>query len=187
MRDSVRLIEREIPVTEKHPAKSRKGIYRLSDNFFRFWFRFVLPYKSRLVEGGERKVMEEEILPHLDNFIGQVFDTICVEILRYLVDEEKIELSYDRAGRWWNGNEEIDLVAVAGDKPVFAAECKWSKKPVGIDILKDLCRKASLILSDETSDNLRLGLFSRSGFTKEIEALGRKDEIELIDVRKTGP
>jgi len=180
------LIEREIPVMEKHPEKSRKGIYRLSDNFFRFWFRFVLPYKSRLVEGGERKVTEEEILPHLDNFIGQVFDKICVEILRYLTDEEKIKLGYDRVGRWWNGNEEIDLVAVARDAPVFVAECKWSKRPVGIDILKELRRKASLISLDGPRNNLRLGLFSRSGFTKEIEALGRKGEIELIDVRKIG-
>ena len=182
----LRLIEREIPVMEKHPEKSRKGIYRLSDNFFRFWFRFVLPYKSRLVEGGERKVTEEEILPHLDNFIGQVFDKICVEIFRYLADEEKIKLGYDRAGRWWNGNEEIDLVAVARDEPVFAAECKWSKRPVGIDILKELRRKASLISLEGPRNNLRLGLFSRSGFTKEIEALGRKGEIELIDVRKIG-
>jgi hypothetical protein len=182
----LRLVGRETPVTERHPEKSRKGIYRLSDNFFRFWFRFVLPYKSRLVEGEERKIMEKEVLPHLDNFIGQVFDKICVEILRYLVEEEKIRLSYDRAGRWWNGNEEIDLVAVGGHEPVFVAECKWSKKPVGIDILKELRRKASLISSEGQRHNFRLGLFSRSGFTKEIETLGRKGEVELIDVRKIG-
>jgi AAA+ ATPase superfamily predicted ATPase len=180
----LRLIEREIPVTEKHPEKSRKGIYRLSDNFFRFWFRFVLPYKSRLVEGVGGKVMEKEILPHLDNFIGQVFDKICLEIFRYHVDEKKIKLIYDRVGRWWNGNEEIDLVAMAGEEPVFVAECKWSKKPVGIDILKELRRKASLISSEGPRDGLRLGLFSRSGFTKEIDDLGKKGEVDLIDVRK---
>ena len=182
----LRLIERETPVTEKRPEKSRKGIYRLSDNFFRFWFRFVFPYKSHLMEGGEQRILEEEIFPHLENFIGQVFDKICAEILRYLVDEEKIELDYDLAGRWWDGNEEIDLVAMAGDKPAFAAECKWSKRPVGIDILKELRRKTSLIASKGPRDKLRLGLFSRSGFTKEIESLGRKGEIELIDVRKIG-
>ncbi len=104
----------------------------------------------------------------------------------FLVAEEKIELSYDRAGRWWDGNEEIDLVAVAGDNPVFAAECKWSKRPVGIDILKELRRKASLISSEEPRADLRLGLFSRSGFTKEMEDLGRRGEVQLIDVRKIG-
>jgi hypothetical protein len=81
-----------------------------------------------LKEGGERKVMEEEILPHLDNFIGQVFDKICVEILRCLVDEEKVKLSYERAGRWWNGKEEIDLVAVRRDEPVFCSGVQMVKE-----------------------------------------------------------
>ena len=78
------------------------------------------------------------------------------------------------------------MIAVAGDEPVFAAECKWSKKPVGIDILKEVRRKATLISPEERRGDLRLGLFSKSGFTKEIEALGKKGEVELIDVRKIG-
>lgn len=182
----LRLIEREVPVTESHPEKSRKGIYRLSDHFFRFWFRFILPYKSRLIEEGGRKILEKEILPQLDNFTGQVFDKICVEILRHRVREGKIKLTYDSAGRWWSGNEEIDLVAVEGDHPIFAAECKWSKKPVGIDILRDLQRKASLIAPGGRVADLRLGLFSRSGFTKEVEILEKRGEVDLIDVRKIG-
>jgi AAA+ ATPase superfamily predicted ATPase len=182
----LRLIEREVPVTERHPEKSRKGIYRLSDHFFRFWFRFILPYKSRLVEEGGRKILEKEILPQLDNFTGQVFDKICVEILRHRVKEGKIKLTYDSAGRWWSGNEEIDLVAVEGDHLIFAAECKWSKKPVGIDILRYLQKKASLIAPGGRVADLRLGLFSRSGFTKEVEILGKRGEVDLIDVRKIG-
>jgi AAA+ ATPase superfamily predicted ATPase len=182
----LRLIERETPVTEKHPEKSRKGIYRLSDNFFRFWFRFVLPYKSRLVEAGSRKLLEQEILPNLDNFIGQVFDKICAEIFRYLSSKGILELGCDRVGRWWGGNEEIDLVGMAGKIPVFAAECKWSKKPIGMDVLRDLKSKITLIAPERNGAKVRLGLFSRSGFTKEIEEIGRKGEIVLIDVRKIG-
>ena len=180
----LRLIERETPVTEKHPEKSRKGIYRLSDNFFRFWFRFVQPYKSRLVESGSQRLLKQEILPHLDNFIGQGFDKICVEILQYLVTKEEIKLEYDRAGRWWEANEEIDLVAMVGDAPIFASECKWSRKPIGMEVLKDLQKKVSFIIHGGNSTDIRLGLFSRSGFTKEIEDLGRKGAIELVDVRK---
>lgn len=182
----LRLIERETPITEKPPEKSRKGIYRLSDNFFRFWFRFVQPYKSRLVGSGGQRLLKQEILPHLDNFIGQVFDKICIEILRYLANKGDMKLEYDRVGRWWEANEEIDLVAVAGDTTVFAAECKWSRKPIGMEVLKDLQRKVSLIPPGGNSTDIRLGLFSRSGFTKEIEDFGRKGAIELIDVRKIG-
>jgi AAA+ ATPase superfamily predicted ATPase len=182
----LRLIERETPITEKHPEKSRKGIYRLSDNFFRFWFRFVLPYKSRLVEGGSRKLLEQEILPNLDNFIGQVFDKICAEIFRYLSSKGILQFDCDRVGRWWGGNEEIDLVGMAGEIPVFVAECKWSKKPIGIEVLRELERKIALIAPEPNVGKIRLGLFSRSGFTKEIEERGRKGEIVLIDVRKIG-
>jgi AAA+ ATPase superfamily predicted ATPase len=182
----LRLIERETPATERHPEKSRRGIYRLSDNFFRFWFRFVLPHRSRLVETGGQRIMEREILPHLDNFIGQGFDKICAEIWTYLVSAGRIKMDYDRAGRWWNGNEEIDLVVLAGDVPVFAAECKWSKKAIGMDILKDLQRKVYLLAPEEGPESIRLGLFSRSGFTKDVEELGKKGKVELIDIRKIG-
>ncbi len=182
----LKLIERETPVTEKHPEKSRKGIYRLSDNFFRFWFRFVLPYRSRSVEEGERKILKQEILPHLGDFIGQVFDKICVEILRRLVSAGKMKLDFDRVGRWWSGNEEIDLVGMAGKSPIFAAECKWSEKPIGVDVLRDLRRKVSLIDPGRKISNVRLGLFSRSGFTKEVNGLGKKGEVELIDIQKMG-
>jgi AAA+ ATPase superfamily predicted ATPase len=181
----LRLIERETPVTERHPEKSRKGIYRLSDNFFRFWFRFVLPYRSRLASSGGRRIMDQEIIPQLDNFIGQGFDKICAEILGYLIGRGGIKMSYDSAGRWWGGNEEIDLVGIEGDTPVFAAECKWSRKPIGIDILRDLKRKVTLLAPGAQASNIRLGLFARTGFTKEIEELGRKGEVELVDIRKT--
>jgi len=90
----LRLIERETPITETLPEKSRKGIYRLSDHFFRFWFRFVLPYRSRWVEGGGQRILEQEILPHLDSFIGQVFDKICAEVLRHLISEGRIKLAH---------------------------------------------------------------------------------------------
>jgi len=182
----LRLIERETPVTEKHPDKSRRGIYLLSDNFFRFWFRFVLPHRSRLVENGGRRILEREIIPNLDHFIGQGFDKICAEMCRYLAGEGRIEMDYDRAGRWWNGNEEIDLLILTGDVPVFAAECKWSKKAIGMDILKSLQRKVSLLALEGRTENIRLGLFSRSGFTREVEELRKKGEVELFDIRKIG-
>lgn len=182
----LRLIERETTITEKQPGKSRKGIYRISDNFFRFWFRFVLPYKSRLAESGAKKIVEQEILPHLDQFIGQAFDKICVEILQYLAAGEKSTLNYDKAGRWWGVNEETDLIAMKGDTPVFAAECKWSRKPIGIDILIGLRRKLFLLVAENQKGGVRLGLFSRSGFTREVEELGKKGEVELVDIRKIG-
>ena len=38
---NLRIIDRQVPITEKLPYKSRKGIYTLNDKFFEFWFRYI--------------------------------------------------------------------------------------------------------------------------------------------------
>jgi hypothetical protein len=67
-------------------------------------------------------------------------------------------------GNWWNASEEIDLVAL-GETNALLVEAQWSNKPVGIDILANLERKASLIISDLDGRQIRFALYSRAGFT----------------------
>ncbi len=80
----------------------------------------------------------------------------------------------------------LELLRMAGDTPVFSDKCKWSKKPVGTGIVKNLRRKASLLISGNQKGSVRLGLFSQSGFTREVEDLSRKGELKLVDIRKIG-
>ena len=35
------ILEREVPLTENNPEKSKKGLYKIKDNYIRFWFAFV--------------------------------------------------------------------------------------------------------------------------------------------------
>jgi AAA+ ATPase superfamily predicted ATPase len=51
-------------------------------------------------------------------------------------------------GRWWDRNEEIDLVAIGEDTILFG-EVKWSRKPVGTDIYKALRTKAANVKMGE--------------------------------------
>lgn len=34
------ILEREVPATEDNPEKSKRGLYRIKDNYLRFWFAF---------------------------------------------------------------------------------------------------------------------------------------------------
>ncbi len=47
----LRFVEKDIPATEKYPEKSKRGLYRLHDKFFSFWFKYVFPNRSRLEIG----------------------------------------------------------------------------------------------------------------------------------------
>lgn len=66
------IVEREFPVTAKpkERAKGSRGLYQLSDNFFRFWYSFVFPYRSELERGDVEGVYERHIKPVLHDFAG---------------------------------------------------------------------------------------------------------------------
>ena len=48
------ILEREVPVTEDNPEKSKKGLYKIKDNYLRFWFAFVYPNLSFIESGNSR-------------------------------------------------------------------------------------------------------------------------------------
>jgi hypothetical protein len=177
----LRLVEREVPVTEHAPHKSRKGIYRISDPFFRFWFRFVNAYRSELADRGPGHVLKAHIAANLDEFVGRAFEYTCREIIRDLVRSGRLDITYDRLGRAWDREMELDLVAMHGRAPVLVGECKWSRRPVGEDILAGLKHKAERLR--RSGPLPLLALFSRSGFTPAVKRRERGGELLLVDVR----
>lgn len=171
------LIERVVPVTETQPQKSRLGIYRLKDNFLRFWFRFVLPNRSQLERGASQAVYDSMIRPELDNFSAAVFEQVCQQYFWRLGTQDKLPLQPNRIGRWWKAGNEIDLVLL-GAAAGMLVECKWSRNPVGVDIFEQLVRKSKEI----PQTPLLFGLCSRSGFTSQMTALAEtRPDVFLYD------
>lgn len=57
--------------------QSRRGVYRIADPYFRFWFRYVFPHRSRLELGRVDEVAAEvaaEIEGDFDNHMGPIFE-----------------------------------------------------------------------------------------------------------------
>ncbi|MFZ2958616.1 MAG: ATP-binding protein [Candidatus Ozemobacteraceae bacterium] len=173
----LRIIRREIPITEKIPEKSKKGLYFLSDPFFRFWFKFVFPNKSFIEEGDSAYVLKHKLKPDFDLFVSQVFEDVCRDLVRSGTFGKK---KYSRVGRWWTKDAEIDVVAIDDESGVMLfGEAKWSTKKVGIDILEDLQRKAALVDWNNKTRQEHFVLFSRSGFTDGLTSCARKEKVIL--------
>ncbi len=176
------LVEREVPVTEKNPSKSKRGLYFIKDHFFRFWFTYVLPYKSYL-EMGNTPFVLNKIKQTFHLFVAQAFEKICME---YLMENPPLEIG--TIGKWWNNREEIDI-AVNGEKEMLLGECKWWEAKVGLNILDDLKRKAASV--DTKNKTLYFALFSKNGFSEELEEAAKDTKnILLYDftrVDKQGP
>lgn len=175
---SLRLVEKETPVTEKYPEKSRLGLYKISDKFFSFWFRFIFTNRSRL-EIGQSGQVAKKIEEEYNQYLGAVFEDICREYCAEMMAAGRI--SYTIVGRWWSRNEEIDIVALDEENSAICfAEAKWSDKPVGVNILDGLRRKAALVDWRAGKRSEKFILFSKSGFTEAAKALAAKDESVIL-------
>jgi len=167
------LIEREVPVTEAKPLKSKKGLYRIKDEFVRFWFRFVFPRRGELELGRPERVLED-IRRDLPSYLGQVYERVAGEMM--LNDRETFG-ELDRVGRWWDRETEIDVVALSGgENRIWYGEVKWSDQPVGTDVWEGLRAKAERVDWGDGKTERRFVLFARSGFTKDLRRTAGKAE-----------
>ena len=165
------ILYKEVPVTEENPLKSKKGLYFIKDNFFRFWFLYVLPYKSQL-EMDNKNYTLAKIKENFSGFVARVYEDLAIS---YTLNNFPIL----KCGRWWSKTDEIDVVGV-GEDYLIVGECKYSSKKVGTDILEVLKTKSQKI-------ELKLPikyylLFSKSGFTDALIEISKEDDtIVLID------
>ena len=170
------ILEREVPVTENNPEKSKMSLYQIKDNFIRFWFRFVYPERGRIELGQSDYVLERINANFIYGHVAHIYETVCRSELWRLAMAG--ELQFNKIGRWWNSKEEIDIVALdsTGNSIVFT-ECKYRTKPTDIDVFYDLLRKKELVPWNKENRQEKFVLFSIGGFTDRLIELtrGRND------------
>ena len=136
-------INKEIPFGESD-KKSKRGLYHISDPLLRFYYRYVLPYRS-LVELGNSKAVLDVFKKAENSYASQVWEELC----RNHISAHGIDgILFQIASRWWGNyyNEEkqqyfpveLDVVAESFDgKHLFLGECKWQEH---IDAKEEFCR-----------------------------------------------
>ncbi|MBA4317847.1 MAG: ATP-binding protein [Flavobacterium sp.] len=177
--ERLHLIEKEVPVTEKKPGKSRNGLYKISDNFFRFWFQYVFPFKSDL-EIGRYSHVFDQFDQSFGMFESFVYEKVCQELI---FDFEEKLFPIERVGRWWAPDKEIDIVGISErEQKIVFGECKWSSKAVGTNIFFDLQTKAKFVQWGKGKRSEYFILFSRNGFTSDMLKLAaEKNNVVLVD------
>ena len=179
--ENLQLVEREVPVTEKQGQKSRLGVYRIADNFVRFWFQLVFPYKSDL-EIGRLETVLAQLKIKLPILEAATYERLAQNIFWELQDKM---VRVDRIGRWWSKGEEIDLVGLNEEKrQIVLGEVKWSNRLVGLKVYEELKRKATLVEWNKGEREEYFVLFSKNGFTSALKKLAKKERIFLVRKNK---
>jgi len=171
------LVGREYPITEKKP-KSKRTRYYIKDNFFTFWFRFVLGNRE-LIERGQSELLLDEVKKDFSRYVSWIFERVCMDFLWAMQP-----FPIDKIGRWWYKGEEIDLVALNDRaKEILFAECKWQAKEVDERIVENLKEKSKLVDWNRGKRREHFVVFSRSGFTESCLDHCKEKGVETFDLR----
>lgn len=167
----------------------KKNIYRITDPFFRFWYRYVPANLMSITAGRMDRVFDVSVGDDISNYMGQIFETMCHT---WLVDHmERIPFQLGSIGEWW-GNDpqkkkeiQIDIVGLESrsynrnaGKRYLIGSCKYRNEPIGEEELTLLKNYASVITT--ARDQCFYFIFSKGGFTERLKKIGNEGGVTLV-------
>lgn len=168
-------VVRTVPVTE-NARNSKKGLYVLSDNMFKFWFKFVYPYKDLVEKNQQTLILDNYIRPVFDQYISFVFEDICKEALEALNYKKMLPAVFLKIGRQWGKMEralksanqyEIDIIGLnEKTKEILFAECKWQENVNAGKVIEELKEKAKHVACFNKSRKEYYAVFAKSFSSK---------------------
>lgn len=145
------IVSRLKPIKAK--PNSKTSAYEISDQFLRFWFRFVWPYQS---------LVERQQLSLLRQYIGQHYEQFSGRTLEQFFQQKAMETGqFTLVGNWWDrkGENEIDLIALNEfDHTGMVAEVKRNPRKLSLAELEQ--KMKALPIADFHSYRLSLQLLS---------------------------
>ena len=166
-------------------TSNKKAVYSISDQMFRFWYRFI-PQNMGLIQNGMGHAAYTRIEPHLGDYMGVVFELICRQFVYVLARRGELGVLPSSVGRWWGTDgrtrtqEEIDLIVDDGNGAALFAECKWRNEPAGADVLKTLVYRSELFQRERK----QYAIFAKRGFTSGCTKLAKeRGDVSLFSLK----
>lgn len=193
------IIEREFSVDSKikEKANTNRGTYRLTDNFFRFWYAFGFTNLSQLEDGDIEGVYNFSIEPALQQFASLTFEDVCKQFVKELQKKNLLPFRFSKIGRWLGkttvrdkntvtgvrvAETEIDLLCIdKEEKNYLVGECKFKVVPFSYSEYLDTLTKLS---SAKETVTFHYALFSLSGFDTKIKEAAKEEKVLLFDLNE---
>ncbi len=159
-------------VKKNYAVTRSKPLYKVSDNYFKFWLNFVYPNKTHIEENVDSVI--ELVKSNYSRYLGPIFEDVCREYVKY-----------PKVGTWWYKDTEIDIVAVDESKSkILFGECKWSDDVDAKKLLEELKQKAKKVKWHKNRKEEYV-LFAKSFSNKaDAQLVDLKDLEEYFGERK---
>lgn len=128
------LLKKNYPVGKEFSGRGRGVRYLLTDEYFRFWFKFIEPMTvASLYESSQWILLQRLFERSWSDFCGRTLENWFIKSFS--------ESGYwTNVGHWWDrkGTNKIDLVAINElDNKLFLAEIKNNPKKINMQKLRE--------------------------------------------------
>ena len=190
------IVAREFSVDAslKQRGNVNRGTYRLTDNYFRFWYAFGFTNYSQLEDGGAEGVYENVVKPRLNQFASLPFEDVCRQFLAVKQRRNALPFRFAKIGRWEGkttvrddklssglrtAETEIDILCVDSKmKNYLVGECKFKNSPFSYDEYLNMLAKLENL---KKHSKFYYALFSGGGFDDKLLAK-ISPETRLFDI-----
>jgi len=140
--------------------------------FMRFWFAMISPNYQSISEG-DYDEFAQKWHKLRDNFSILLSNLLILDLVKETFNAKSKNDPIVKIGSYYDKKIEIDILGIRKSGTMIAGACKYSKEPAKINMMDTLiqkCTKAELEIKDYV-------LFSKNGFTSEVEALREKEVV----------
>lgn len=172
------IVEKIYSVNVRNSENTKKGLYRIKDNFINFYYAYVFPNVSRIETGEGRNVYNEEVVPDFDRYMRGAFADVCREYLDIMSKYRKLGKNYNEWHYWFGKNGILDVIGMDPEENLLVATCIYSDKKTDVDQYEEMKK----LISQAGIKPTKLCIFSKSGFTQELQKEAKADSVMTVSL-----
>ena len=160
-----------VPYNRKETSKLKT--YKLTDEYLRFYFKYIEPNHKLIAGNPNRNLFTQLIKPVWNAWLGFAFENFCLKNAGYLAEIMGFSDYVVQWGPYFQRGDDafqIDLIYLRSDQVITLCEIKYSHDQIPVAIVAEVEKKCQLIQLPR-GYTLKRALISRFGPDKALKQL----------------
>jgi uncharacterized protein len=135
-----------VPYDKSVNSKLKK--YKLTDEYLRFYFKYIEPNKKIIAGNTKRNLFDLLVKSHWNSWLGFSFENFCLKNAMHLAELMGFSEQVLQWGPYFHRRDhafQIDLVYLRADKVVTICEIKYHNEPITVTVIREVERKRRLL------------------------------------------
>lgn len=111
-----------------------KGVYKIEDPLLDFYFRFIFPNESSLMQMPAEQFYDIFISAGMQSYASEYFKTVCREYLYRCRERGLFPFEVAEEGEWIGKSGNLDIIAQSDTGDTAIGMCLWQKQATHADL-----------------------------------------------------